>query len=123
MKNSRAISNQRLPSSAAGVPARIAAIQAQLVRLDHIGSGTLHTRTKVCGKPNCRCARDPAKRHGPYYEWSWREGNRGVHLVITRDQAKALGRALRNYRKVKRLLARWEEESARTILGEEDVNT
>jgi hypothetical protein len=76
----------------------------------------------VCGKPNCRCARDPAARHGPYYEWSWREGDRGVHLVLTRDQAKALRRALRNYRKAKSLLARWEEESARTILGEEDVN-
>ena len=93
------------------------------MRLDHIGSGTLHTRTKVCGKPNCRCAQDPAQRHGPYYEWSWREGNRGVHMLITRDQAKALSRALRNYRKVKTLLARWEEESAKTILGDHDGNT
>ena len=119
MKPSSRISRNR-PSPR--VPAQIAAIQAQLVRLDHISSGTLHTRTKVCGKPNCRCAQDPADRHGPYYEWSWREGDRGVHLVITRDQAKALRRALRNYQKVKSLLARWEEESARTILGEEDVN-
>jgi len=122
MKKSRAIPNQRPPASAARVPVRIAAIQAQIVRLDHIVSGTLHTRTKVCGKPNCRCAKDSAERHGPYYEWSWREGTRGVHLVLTRDQAKALDRALRNYRKVKSLLAKWEEESARTIL-EHDVNT
>lgn len=122
MKKSRDISNKRPSPPSAGIPARIAAIQAQLVRLDHIGSGTLHTRTKVCGKPNCRCAQNPADRHGPYHEWSWREGNRGVHLVITRDQAKALRRALRNYRKLKRLLAMWEEESARTILGEEDLN-
>jgi hypothetical protein len=122
MKKSRGISTKRPSPPSSGVPARIAAIQARLVRLDHISSGTLHTRTKVCGKPNCRCAQDPADRHGPYHEWSWREGSRGVHLVITPDQAKALSRALRNYRKVKSLLARWEEESARAILGEEDVN-
>ena len=122
MKKSRGISCKRPSPPSSGVPARIAAIQAQLVRLDQISSGTLHTRTKVCGKPNCRCAQDPADRHGPYYEWSWREGNRGVHLIITRDQARALRRALRNYRKARSLLAKWEEESARVILGQEDLN-
>ena len=123
MKPSSRISRKRSSSPSSRVPARIAAIQAQLVRLDHISSGTLHTRTKVCGKLNCRCAQDPVARHGPYYEWSWREGDRGVHLIITRDQASALRRALRNYRKVKSLLVKWEEESARTILRDKDVNT
>lgn len=122
MQRSGRRSTERRSLPASRVPARIAAIQAQLIRLAHIRSGTLHTRTKVCGKPNCRCAQDPAARHGPYYEWSWREGNRGVHRAITREQATALRRALRNDRKVKRLLVKWEEESARTILGDEDVN-
>ena len=60
----------RKPSS------RIARIQRQVARMDLICSGTLLKRTKVCGKPNCRCARDPDAEHGPYYEWKRRENNR-----------------------------------------------
>jgi hypothetical protein len=36
----------------------------------YLSSGTLIQRTKVCGNPNCHCARDPAARHGPYSEAS-----------------------------------------------------
>ncbi len=31
-------------------------------------SGTLYVRKKACGKPNCRCAKNPDQLHGPYYE-------------------------------------------------------
>jgi hypothetical protein len=32
-----------------------------------------------CGKPGCRCASDPAARHGPYYEWSHMLKGKLVH--------------------------------------------
>ena len=112
MKKSR-----RSPTRQIGpVTARIAAIRTQIARMDHISSGTLHKRTKVCGKPGCRCAQDAAARHGPYYEWSWLEAGRLVHRVISAQQATRLLQAMRNYKQVKRLLARWDEESFRFIL-------
>jgi hypothetical protein len=101
-------------SSAAG--RRIEEIRSQIDSFDLICSGTLLERTKTCGKSNCRCATDPGARHGPYHEWSWREGGRLVHKIVTPDQAKRLGQAIDDYRKIQRLLTRWERESKRIIL-------
>jgi len=47
---------------------RIASIRAVLNAMEYLCSGTLLRRTKVCGKPSCRCAQDRSARHGPYYE-------------------------------------------------------
>lgn len=97
---------------------RIAQIRDEIGRLDYICSGTLLRRTKVCGKPACRCAVDPEARHGPYYEWSRREGDRLVHSVLGPAEGAFFARALRNYRSVRRLLKRWERESVRAIKAE-----
>ena len=48
---------------------KIGRIRAELTAIEYLCSGTLHQRTKVCGRPTCRCAQDPSARHGPYYEW------------------------------------------------------
>lgn len=97
---------------------RIAQLLRELSRVDLICSGTLIERTKVCGKPNCRCAADPNARHGPYYEWSRREGGKLLHKVVSPDQAEQLQRAIRNHRKVQQLLKRWTHESVAIILRE-----
>ena len=95
---------------------RIAAVVKQLASIDLICSGTLTERTKTCGKANCRCATDPDARHGPYHEWSWREGGKLLHKIVSPPQAKQLERAIRNYRRILQLLERWERESAAIIL-------
>ena len=98
---------------------RIAQIRQEISRLGFLCSGTLLRRTKVCGKPACRCAQDPAERHGPYYEWSRRQGNHLVHTILSKDEAERLAQAIRNYRLVKRRLRRWERETLTAIRAEE----
>jgi len=98
--------------------ARIAQLRKALTRLDYISAGTLLRRTKVCGKPGCRCAVDPAARHGPYYEWGRLEHGRLVHTQLTPHEGERLARAIHNYRTLQRLLARWMRESVRAILAE-----
>ncbi len=94
---------------------RIGHIQTQIARFDFVCSGTLLTRTKVCGKPSCRCATDPEARHGPYYEWSRREEGRLVHSIVSSSEARVLGRAIRNYRAILRLLRNWQDQSVKAI--------
>jgi len=94
---------------------RIRRIQAHIARFDLVCTGTVLTRTKVCGKPNCRCATDPEARHGPYYEWSRREGGRLVHSIVSSSEARVLGRAIRNYRAIQRLLRIWQDQSIKAI--------
>jgi hypothetical protein len=85
--------------------------------LDFVASGTLHKRTKVCGRKNCRCAVDPAARHGPYYEWSRRQDGHLLHSVVTPEQAELFTRAIQNYRKIQQLLVHWEHETAKEVLN------
>jgi len=72
----------------------------------------------VCGKPGCRCAHDPAARHGPYYEWGRLERGRLVHSQLSRDEAQRFVQAMRKYRRLKRLLRKWQQESVQAMLAE-----
>jgi hypothetical protein len=99
------------------VEQRLTAIRQRIAAIDYICSGTLHRRTKLCGKPNCACARSPAARHGPYYQWSRRKGGRQDNAVIPATVVPRFRRAVVNYREIRRLLRVWEEESARLMLA------
>ncbi len=102
---------------------RTAVLRRQISAMDYACSGTLHSRTKVCGQAACRCATDPTARHGPYHEWSRRKDGRLVHSVLGAEQVELVQRAIANRREIERLLAIWEEESALEILGSNDANT
>ena len=98
-------------------------LRRAISQMDFVASGTIHKRTKVCGRKNCRCAIDPTARHGPYYEWSRRQDGRLVHSVITPGQAELFTRAIQNYREIQQLLGRWEHETAKEVLnpGKENI--
>ena len=75
---------QRSPKQiASAARLRIERIRDALAAIDYLCSGTLLERTKVCGKPNCRCATDPAARHGPYYEWGHMRAGKLVHRQVS----------------------------------------
>lgn len=97
------------------VKEKIAEIQRTLSGMEYLSSGTLLKRTKVCGNPNCRCASDPAARHGPYYEWSYLKAGKLRHRTLTPEQADLMRRAIANYRKARKLLRAWELQTQRLI--------
>jgi hypothetical protein len=97
---------------------RIARIREALNAIDYLCSGTLLQRTKVCGKPGCRCAQDPCARHGPYYEWGHMKGGKLVHRTVTPEQATILQLAIANHRKAKKLMQAWEDETERLFDAE-----
>jgi hypothetical protein len=97
---------------------RIARIRAALNVMEYLCSGTLLRRTKVCGKPGCRCAQDPSARHGPYYEWGHLKEGKLVHRVVSPEQAELLRLAIANYRQARQLLRAWEKETERLIDAE-----
>lgn len=95
---------------------RSKAIRQELNRLGFVVSGTLHHRTKVCGKPTCKCATDPTARHGPYYEWGRMRNKKLVQSTVTPAQAKLLERGINNHRRAQELLDDWERLSEAEIL-------
>ncbi len=98
---------------------RIARIRESVGTIDYLCTGTLITRMKQCGKSGCRCAQDPAARHGPYYEWGHMHRGKLVHRSVTSEQAVVLRLAIKNYRKVKKLLRDWEVQTERLIESED----
>jgi len=98
--------------------ARIAQIRTRIRTIERLCSGTLLRRTKVCGKSECRCAEDPTARHGPYYEWGRMKGGRLVHRMVSPAQAARLREAIANYRRLRRLLRAWENETVKLIEAE-----
>src|ERR1700688_2181149 len=95
--------------------ARIGRLRHTLATIDYLCSGTLLKNLMKCGKPTCRCHQDPAARHGPYYRWGHMKAGKLVHRYVSPAQATILRQAITNYRKVKKLLRAWEEETERLI--------
>lgn len=94
---------------------RIAAIHQALVEMEYLCSGSLRTRTKLCGNPRCRCRKDRAARHGPYYDWGFVQDGRVRHRALSPGRAELIRVAIGNYKKVKELLKEWEAETVRMI--------
>jgi hypothetical protein len=94
---------------------RIATIQDQIRGIELLCSGTLQRRMKVCGRPTCRCARDPKARHGPYYEWGRMKGGKLVNRMVSPEEARRIRKGIANYRAVRRLLRAWEEQTVRLL--------
>ena len=97
---------------------RIERIRRALGGIEYLCSGTLLKRTKVCGKPGCRCATDPSARHGPYHEWGHMRGGKLVHRSVTAEQAALLEQAIANYRNARKLMQAWEDETEKLIEAE-----
>ena len=97
---------------------RTADLRSRIDAMDYVSSGTLHSRTRPCGKTNCRCADDTEAWHGPYHDWTRRKNGRLVHSAVSPEQASLIRRAIANRREIERLLARWEDETVAEILGD-----
>ena len=94
---------------------RMAALRSSLGKFDYMCSGNLQRRMLPCGNPNCRCKKDPALRHGPYYYWGRRKGGRLVQMLLTPAEAELIAQAIRNYKDILKILRECEEETVKII--------
>jgi hypothetical protein len=108
---------KRKSSNSRRLRARAEDLSRAIDAMDLAAPGSMNLRTKVCGKPTCRCAAEDGVRHGPYYEWARYEEGRLTHRIVTADQAAAVKRAIENYREIEDLLARWVIASVEKIVA------
>jgi len=108
--------------SAGRLRQRTRELRQAISAMDYACSGTLHSRTRPCGKPNCRCAAGKDAWHGPYHEWSRRKDGRLVHSVLSPEKAAFIQRGIANRREIDRLLALWEDETAAEVLRPDETS-
>jgi len=95
---------------------RFQQLKRELERLGYFSKGTVLKRMMKCGKPQCPCRFDPAKRHGPYFEWTYKAKGTTVNVKLRPHQAPIYRAATQQYRKLKSTLRRLERLS-RTALA------
>lgn len=88
----------------------------ELYQLEYFLKGTVLKRMMKCGQPQCACHRDPAQRHGPYFEWTYKAKGKTVNVKLSPQAAPLYLAATKQYRKLKATLTRLERLS-RTALA------
>lgn len=66
--------------------------------------GTIHKLYARCGAKTCPCANDDSKRHGPYYRWHYRMGNRQRTIGIDKEHIETIQNAINNREKLEALI-------------------
>jgi hypothetical protein len=82
-----------------------------LDQLEYFCKGTVLKRMMRCGKASCACASDPDKRHGPYFELTYKASGKTVNVKLSPEAAPLYKAASLQYRKLKTLLTRLEKLS------------
>lgn len=95
--------------------ARFQELKAELATIDYFSKGTVLARMVKCGKAHCACSTDPAKRHGPYYEWTYKAQGKTVNVRLTAEAAPLIQSAAKQYRKLKSILTRLEKLSRQAL--------
>lgn len=94
---------------------RFQELKADLAQIEYFSKGTLLARMVRCGKPQCACSKDPSKRHGPYYEWTYKVRGKTVTVRLVREAAPSFRAAARQYRRLKTILNRLETLSRQAL--------
>jgi hypothetical protein len=89
-----------------------------LDQLEYFCKGTVLKRMMKCGKAQCACASDPDKRHGPYFELTYKANGKTVNVKLSPEAAPLYKAASLQCRKLKTLLNRLEKLS-QTILRQQ----
>ena len=107
----RATSKTRLAARIRSDEQRFQSLKQEIVQLDYFCKGTLLKRMMKCGHKQCACHRDPAKRHGPYLECTYKVHNKTVNLRLYPEAAPLYRVAIGQYRRLKSILGRMERLS------------
>jgi len=94
---------------------RFRILKQEFQQLEYFCKGTLLKRMMKCGKAQCACRQDSAKRHGPYFEWTYKAKGKTVNVKLTPEVMPMFRAAAQQYRKLRSLLNRLERLS-QTVL-------
>src|SRR5260370_1799466 len=112
-----AAKKKKLPLRADSVLQRYEAqfrgLRAPLADLGFFCKGTLLEHRLTCGKPNCACAQHPERRHGPYFDWTYKVAGKTVGVRLRPDAGADYRAAIAEWRRLRTLLGRLDNLSRR----------
>ena len=100
----------------AGYAQQFVGLKRELEEVSYFCKGSVLKRMMKCGQRRCACHQDPAKRHGPYFEWTYKVKGKTVNVRLCPDEAPVYKAATHQYRKLRSLLARMERLSRNAVV-------
>jgi hypothetical protein len=100
---------------------RFEELKGQLQQVEYFCKGTVLKRMMKCGKAQCACRHDPARRHGPYFEWTYKAKGKTVNVKLTPEATPFYRAAAQQYRKLKLILSRLEGLSQAALRYQSDL--
>jgi hypothetical protein len=94
---------------------RFVSLKRDLNAVGYFCKGTVLKRMMKCGQKRCACQHDPSKRHGLYFEWTFKAKGKTINIHLQPEEAPVYQKAVGEYRKLKSLLTRMERLSRTTI--------
>jgi hypothetical protein len=88
------------------------AAKAALGEIGFICEGSLAEIHTCCRNPNCRCA-DPARRHGPYWQLTWKEAGKTVSRRLSAEEARLYREWIDNRRALESVIQQMQAISRR----------
>jgi hypothetical protein len=95
---------------------RFRKLRQQLRSLEYFCKGTVLQRRMKCGQPACACHTDPSRRHGPYWEWTYKAQGKTVNVRLRPEVGPIYKAAAQQYRRLHSLLTRLERVSRTALL-------
>jgi len=85
----------------------------KLAETDFVLQGSLTERWMRCGTASCGCHQDAKARHGPYYQWSWKDKGRTASVYLSQQQAELCKEWIANHREMDGVIQRMRNLSLR----------
>ena len=83
---------------------RFLEVRQELAQIQPFCKASVLKRTITCGRAQCACHSDRAKRHGPYTQMTYKANGKTVGRFLSPEAAPLYLDAARQYRKLKTLL-------------------
>jgi hypothetical protein len=106
----------------AELESRYRALSAELAEIGFVARGSVIRATTTCSTKSCRCHTDPARRHGPYWQWSRSEGGVTRTRRLSATEAELYLGWIANRRRAEEILRELEalsEQVAEALLHQE----
>ncbi len=87
--------------------ARIDKIKKEIIELEYLRPGCLSKQYNTCGNPRCSCKKDPAHRHGPYYQLSYTRNGKSRTEYIKNSDIAVVKKQIKNHKKLQSLVNSW----------------
>ena len=110
----------------AGIEARYRALAGELAAIGYVARGSVISATTTCSSKGCHCQLDPARRHGPYWQWSRSVGGTTRTRRLSEAEARRYQAWVANRRRAEAILGELErlsEEAARSLAASPDDET